>query len=250
MPVKSSIAPSFDVSYFKTFSPMRITGVALMAEVGVPLYKIHHSLVIADVAALMGREVQSQLGVKVNIETAEIGALLHDVGISQESDDASPEHAYIGGQIALAAGFSPEIARCIELHDCGGFVKEVVQELDLPRSVKKDDLLPETWEEKVVCYADLIISLEGESQVNVWEDETGPARGIYPYMATVYRHRRGLCFPTDHPQLAYVNKFNKEMTRFAPREKYETLRPQINRMVRSIKAAGLEWPFPVLEQLP
>lgn len=251
MPIirKEPLAPSYAVSYFKTFSPMRLKAVALCAEVGLPLYKIHHSLVIGDVALLMAREVIRQTGADVNLETVEIGAVLHDVGISQESDDASPEHAYVGGQLARAAGFSEEIARSIELHDCGGFVKEVVQELDLPRTVNKDDLLPETWEDKLVSYADLIISLEGESKIDVWNDETGPARGIYPYMASIYQHRRGLLFPTNHPQLAYVNKFNKEMVRFAPRDQYETLRPQLDRMVRSIRAAGLTYPFAVLERL-
>lgn len=39
-------APGFDLSHFNKFSPQRIKATALCAEVGLPLYKILHSIVI------------------------------------------------------------------------------------------------------------------------------------------------------------------------------------------------------------
>ena len=75
--------PSYDLSYFMNFSPDRLKAVALMAEVGLPLYKIHHSIVIGDVALLIADGVEKLEGVKVDRYVCEMGALLHDVGISQ-----------------------------------------------------------------------------------------------------------------------------------------------------------------------
>ena len=58
--------PSYDLSYFMNFSPDRLKAVALMAEVGLPLYKIHHSIVIGDVALLIADGVEKLEGVKVD----------------------------------------------------------------------------------------------------------------------------------------------------------------------------------------
>lgn len=82
--------PSYDLSYFMNFSPDRLKAVALMAEVGLPLYKIHHSIVIGDVALLIADGVEKLEGVKVDRYVCEMGALLHDVGISQIQKDDMP----------------------------------------------------------------------------------------------------------------------------------------------------------------
>lgn len=164
--------PSYDLSYFMNFSPDRLKAVALMAEVGLPLYKIHHSIVIGDVALLIADGVEKLEGVKVDRYVCEMGALLHDVGISQIQKDDMPEHAFIGAQIARDAGYPEEVARCIELHDFAGLTKEYVEGANLPCVIEKDDKLPVTWEEKIVAYADMIVSLEGEWFMDVWNDDT------------------------------------------------------------------------------
>ena len=38
--------PSYDLRFFKKFSPERMKAVALMAEVGLPLYKIHQLMAL------------------------------------------------------------------------------------------------------------------------------------------------------------------------------------------------------------
>ena len=241
--------PSYDLGYFKNFSQKRKEAIALCCEVGLPLYKIHHSIAVGDAALLIADEVERQEGVKIDKEIVELGALLHDVGISQIISDDMPEHAYIGGQIALAAGYSKEISLCIELHDCAGFVKEYVTELDLARTVEKDDLLPETWEEKIVAYADMIISLEGEWGMDVWNDDECPARAYYDYISQPIKIRKGLTLLKSHPQFEYDIEFNKTMRKYAPRDKYEKLlRSRIDRMVKSIRLAGFQIPFNSLEK--
>lgn len=239
---------TYDLEYYKKFSGERINAVALCAEVGLSLYKIHHSLVVADAALLIADEVEKQNNIRVDKQVVEIGALLHDIGISQINKDDMPEHAYIGAEIARDAGYSEEIARCIELHDGGGFGKEFVSVLNIAKSVDKDDLLPESWEEKIVCYADLLISVEAEAGLDVWTDDYSPAKAIYYYVNMAYNTRLGIEVSENHPQFNYVNEFNKEMREYAPKEKYLMLKPQINRMLKSIALAGLELPFPSLKE--
>lgn len=236
----------YNLEDFKGYSDARIRALALCAAVGVPRYKIYHSQVIADTALIMADELYKQKGIQVDKETCEIGALLHDVGLSQIPTDDMPEHAYIGALIAKDAGFSQEICNCIEFHDgCGGFVKEYCDLLDLPKTDKdREDLLPRTWEEKIVAYADTFITLYGEAELDIWNDDDAAKRGSYAYLEKPVRVRRGLCLPFDHPQLEYACAFNKEMRQFLPRERVEKeLKAGIEAMVRALTAENIKTPF-------
>lgn len=240
---------SYDLSHFRKFSPARVKAVALCAEVGLPLYKIHHSIVIGDAALLIADEVRKQTGADIDMEVVEVGAVLHDVGISQIQADDMPEHAFIGAMIARDAGYSEHIARCIELHDFAGLVEEYVQGINLPCYIDKKDKLPESWEEKIVAYADMIISLEGEWFMDVWNDDTCPARAYYDLLSLPYMTRIGRVLTKDHPQMKHDIEFNREMRIFAPRERYEReLRPQIERMRRTIERSGMSLPFPARKE--
>ena len=246
-----TLAPSYNVERMATSSEVRNKGIALHVEIGTPMYKIHHCMAIADLALAIADEVEREEGVRIDRTIVEAGALLHDTGISQTEDDLSPEHAMIGANIVRTAGYPEEVARCVEMHDCGGLVEEVIQELGLAPTTGKMDTLPESWEEKIAVYSDLMVSLEGEFLVDMWNDPAAPAKAIYPYLEIIYRHRRGFAFPTNHPQLYYCNRFNQEMVKYCPRSMYETFRPQIDRMVNSMKAIGVAIPpLPVLSEWP
>lgn len=239
---------SYDLSYFKEFSADRMKAVALMAEVGLPLYKIHHSIVIGDVALLIADGVEKLEGVKVDRYVCEMGALLHDVGISQIQKDDMPEHAFIGAQIARDAGYSEEVARCIELHDFAGLTKEYVEGANLPCVIDKEDKLPVTWEEKIVAYADMIVSLEGEWFMDVWNDDTCACRAYCDLLSIVFKTRTGRVLTKDHPQFQHEIDFNREMRKYIPRDVYETIRPRILRMRDTIRLTGETLPFPSLEK--
>lgn len=246
-----SLGPSYNPNRMTTSSAVRNKAIAMNVEAGVPMYKIHHNMVIADVALAIADQVEEREGVELDRFVVEAGALLHDIGISQTEDDLSPEHAMIGANMVRAAGYPEEVARCVEMHDCGGLVEEVVKELGLVPTIGKVDTLPESWEEKIVVYSDLMVSLEGEFLVDMWSDPAAPAKAIFPYLEIVYRHRRGLAFPTNHPQLHYCNRFNQAMVRYCPRPMYETFRPQITRMVNSMEGMGMAIPpLPVLSEWP
>ena len=90
-------------------------------------------------------------------------AMLHDIGIFRcdapgiECFGTEPYicHGIIGGEIMRSEGY-PRHARVCERHTGAGLTKEEIirQELPLPHQ----DFLPETLEEKLICYADKFYS--------------------------------------------------------------------------------------------
>ncbi len=134
-----------------------------------------------------------------------------------------------------------------ELHDFAGLTKEYVEGANLPCVIDKEDKLPETWEEKIVAYADMIVSLEGEWFMDVWSDDTCACRAYYDLLSIVFKTRTGRVLTKDHPQFKHEIEFNKEMREFIPREVYETIRPRINRMRDTIRMSGEILPFPSLD---
>ena len=110
-------------------------------------------------------------------------------------------------------------------------------------SIGQKDSIPRTWEEKIVGYADLVVSMIGELRIDLWHDPAGAAKGEYAYLALVYQRRCGLRFPTDHPQMDYVTKFNQEMIKYCPRSMYDKFLPGIDRMVEVMEREGMSIPL-------
>lgn len=242
---------SCNVERIKTSSDWRNKALALNVEAGTPHHKIYHSMVIADLALAIAGVVEKVEAVKVDHAMIEAGALLHDVGISQTKDDLSPQHCMLGANIVRMAGYPEGVARCVEMHDLGGFTPEVVRELDLQPTIGKSDTLPETWEEKIVACADLVISYEGEYGLDMWNDLVAPAKVACRYLEIVYQRRLGVAFPHLHPQMSSINRFNRDMIRYCPRPMYEQFRPGINRMLDALRADGVPIPpAPMLSVWP
>lgn len=103
----------------------------------------------------------------------EEAAMLHDIGIFRcdapgiQCFGSQPYicHGTIGAQIMREEGF-PEHARVCERHTGAGLTKDEIVRQSLP--IEPRDLLPETIEEQIVCYADKFFSktkLETEKSV-------------------------------------------------------------------------------------
>lgn len=90
-------------------------------------------------------------------------AMLHDIGIFRchapsihcMGDAPYICHGRIGAELMRAEGY-PRHARVCERHTGAGLTKHdiIIQKLPLP----EEDFLPETIEEKVICYADKFYS--------------------------------------------------------------------------------------------
>ena len=90
-------------------------------------------------------------------------AMLHDIGIFKcdapgiycFGSEPYLIHGRIGAELLRAEGF-PKHARVCERHTGAGITKEEIIKLNLP--LPHEDFLPETMEEKVICYADKFYS--------------------------------------------------------------------------------------------
>ena len=93
----------------------------------------------------------------------EEAAMLHDIGIFRcdapgiccHGTEPYLRHGLIGGEIMRSEGF-PRHARVCERHTGAGLTREEIINQDLP--LPHQDFLPETLEEKLVCYADKFYS--------------------------------------------------------------------------------------------
>lgn len=116
---------------------------------------LQHARTVQQVAFNLAQAIIKK-GYPLDLETIRLGALLHDIGrfkCPPKSPD-SVRHGYLGGRILRKEGL-PKYARIAERHLGAGLAKEEIisQKLPLP----KKDFLPETKEEKIVCYADKLI---------------------------------------------------------------------------------------------
>ncbi|MDE5869202.1 MAG: HDIG domain-containing protein [Muribaculaceae bacterium] len=124
---------------------------------------ITHSELVRDKAI----EAARISGLPFDEELISNGALLHDIGIflcdapGIECHGTLPYicHGLLGGIILRKEGY-PELARFCERHTGAGLTVEdiISQNLPLPHL----NYLPETLEEKAVCYADKFFSKSGD----------------------------------------------------------------------------------------
>jgi len=121
----------------------------MLEESGCSQRVIQHSLKVLEVAKRLTRQVENQ-GIKVNAGLVETAAILHDIGRSKTHD---LEHGLLGGEILGERGLPEDLRRAVERHVGAGISKDEAARLGLG----KGNLIPETIEEKIVCYADKLV---------------------------------------------------------------------------------------------
>ena len=121
---------------------------------------LKHSRMVADFALEMaGRH--PELG--LDLQFIEEAAMLHDIGILMTSapdigcvgDAPYICHGYLGAELLRKEGL-PRHARVCERHTGTGLTKERVIASGWP--LPAQDMLPETLEEQIVCFADKFFS--------------------------------------------------------------------------------------------
>ncbi len=110
---------------------------------------IQHTQAVSALAVEIAKQLQAK-GHQINVQLVEVGALLHDLGRSQTH---SVDHAIIGAKLAQQEGLPKEIASIIKRHVGAGITDEEAQWLGWP----EDNYIPQSLEEKVICYADKCI---------------------------------------------------------------------------------------------
>jgi uncharacterized protein len=224
--------------------------IELLRKVGLHEYKILHSIGVANLALKIAKEVE-KTGHMIDIKTVQAGALLHDIGISKTIDDASPSHAAIGGELARKYDYSEEVARCIEDHEVVFATKEEGKQTGMQMS--RDSFVPQTWEEKVVAYADLALFIVSECQrkKDFWEDPHCAEKAFFPYLKEIFRKYSGVEVDSKHPFLQREYAFHQEMKQYIKPEFFEDeeYKKIVEQMHEAQRAYGLKLPFPYAEKL-
>lgn len=99
----------------------------------------------------------------IDRQFVEEAAMLHDIGIFKCNapgiqcfgDAPYIQHGRIGAELLRNEGY-PQHARVCERHTGAGLTKKEIIEQELP--LPQQDFLPETTEEKLICYADKFFS--------------------------------------------------------------------------------------------
>lgn len=111
----------------------------------------------ADVVAhcekvsMMALSIAERVRGPVDRELVRLGGLLHDIGRSRTHDI---RHAIVGVEIGRSLGFPEALTNIIERHIGAGITADEAVRLGLPAR----DYLPISPEEKIVSYADNLIS--------------------------------------------------------------------------------------------
>ena len=114
---------------------------------------LKHSTIVTKVALRIAKGIKG-----VDLDFIEKAAMLHDIGRFKAPPWAnSVEHGVLGAEIMLKEGY-PKIAKVCEGHLGGGIPAHVAKSLGLPER----DMIPETVEEKIVCYADKLVQNDKE----------------------------------------------------------------------------------------
>ncbi len=109
-----------------------------------------HCIKVAEVALKIAERIKER-GHDVDVDSVKKAALLHDIGRSITHDI---DHFIHSGKIVRKEGFGEKIARIVERHFLCGITKDDAKRLNLK---VYGDFMPETIEEKIVCYADKIV---------------------------------------------------------------------------------------------
>jgi uncharacterized protein len=129
--------------------PNREQAIGLLHKNNCPPQVIRHCLSVADLAIETARELLAK-GLKVDVELVEAGAILHDLG---RSKNHTVGHGVVGAQMAQSLGLPQPLVNIIKRHVGGGISAEEAAVFGWP----KDSYMPQTLEEKIVCYADKLI---------------------------------------------------------------------------------------------
>jgi uncharacterized protein len=106
-----------------------------------------HCLAVSSKAVTVAERVT----VTLDRELVRQGGLFHDIGRSRTHGIG---HALAGVEIAKGLGFSDKLVLIVERHIGAGITAAEAERLGLP----KKDYLPLTAEEKIVSYADNLLS--------------------------------------------------------------------------------------------
>lgn len=148
--------------------PSRTKSLKILRQAGCDESVLSHSLLVAKIAKEIAYSINHRH--KVDLHLVEIGALLHDIGRSKTHGIT---HGAEGAEILGRFGYPEQLVRLVRNHVGAGIPREEASAIGLP----PNDYTPATIEEKVVCYADKLVSgntrISFEEALNAFAEDLG-----------------------------------------------------------------------------
>lgn len=172
-------------SRHKSKQPTEEEALRFLKKMGCNEKIIQHCKVVSETALDIAESI-FESGTIIDLKLVRLGGLLHDVGRSITSDI---NHGVEGARLLREKGFPENLAKIAERHVGAGIPRKEAKILGLPAK----DFLPQTLEEKIVCYADKLVSgkqvTDIEYVINDFAIKLGP----------------------DHPSIERIKKLHTEI---------------------------------------
>jgi len=120
---------------------------------------IFHCIQISMKATELAERIKAK-GHEVDVELVKIGGLLHDIGRSKTDN---VWHVLHSAEILKRLGIDERIIKIAERHVGGGITDSDAKAMGFPDGI----YLPETLEEKIVCYADKLFHYKYNEKNNI-----------------------------------------------------------------------------------
>lgn len=172
-------------SHHKSKQPTKEEALRFLKNMGCNEKIIQHCKVVSETAVDIAESVLES-GTQIDLELVRLGGLLHDVGRSITSDI---KHGVEGARLLKEAGFPENLAKIAERHVGAGIPRKEAKILGLPAK----DFLPQTLEEKIVCYADKLVSGKKVTDIE--------------YVIKNFAIKLG----SDHPSIERIKKLHTEI---------------------------------------
>lgn len=126
--------------------PSKQEALSFLIQSGCTPNVVKHCKAVSNYAVKLAKAFEKK-GRNIDVRLVEIAGLLHDIGRSKTH---TVNHALIGANITRSLGLPDSVVLIIERHVGGGIPKDEARQLVWPAR----DYVPQTLEEKIVCYAD------------------------------------------------------------------------------------------------
>ncbi len=138
--------------------PTREQCMGILRDVRCEENVIQHCQLVEAVALGFAKAINESHHGQVNELLVTAGALLHDLGRAKTHDI---EHVVRGVQMAQELDVDPFVVEIIRKHVGGGLTPHDAEQLGLPEW----NMMPSTWEEKVVNHADSLVGARGRRTI-------------------------------------------------------------------------------------
>jgi uncharacterized protein (TIGR00295 family) len=134
--------------------PTQSQAIEIHRRLGSAENTIQHCQSVANLAKELA-EAFNERGITVDAEIVYAAGLLHDIGRTKVQ---TIHHGYIGAELVQAMGVDVRIAKIISRHVGAGISNEEARKFGFPDG----EYVPQTLEEKIVCFCDKLVGPRAE----------------------------------------------------------------------------------------